>query len=153
AILEGEAVFRAIALARVTGCPLYVVHVTSREALQPILWAKDRGDLTLHAETCPQYLTLTEADFRRPGVQAKIAPPLRSEADLEALWTAIRSGDLDTVGSDHVGWARPQKEAGAENIFLASPGAPGIETMLAVMHDAGVNVGRIDLPRLVQLLA
>lgn len=152
-ILEGEAVYRAIALAKLTGCPLYIVHVTCADALQPIIWAKDRGDQVLYAETCPQYLTLTEEHFLRLGPRAKIAPPLRTEADIAALWRAIQTGDIDTVGSDHVAYRQADKQPGETNIFRASPGAPGIETLLPVMHEAGVNRGRIALPRLVQLLA
>ncbi|MBI4505208.1 MAG: amidohydrolase family protein [Chloroflexi bacterium] len=152
-IVEGEAVYRAIALAKLTGCPLYVVHVTCADALQPIIWAKDRGDQVLYAETCPQYLTLTAEHFLRLGPRAKIAPPLRTAADIEALWRAIQSGDIDTVGSDHVAYRPADKQPGETNIFRARPGAPGIETLLPLVHEAGVNGGRIALPRLVQLLA
>jgi dihydropyrimidinase len=152
-VLEGEAVFRAIAIAKLTRCPLYIVHVTSQDALQPIIWAKDRGDQVLFAETCPQYLSLTVDTFLKRGVEAKIGPPLRTQPDVDSLWQAVRTRDIDCVGSDHVAASRLQKQPDQPNTFHSWTGAPGIETMLPVMYTAGVRQGRTSLPRLVELMA
>ena len=99
AAFEEEAIFRAICLAEVTGCPLYIPHVTSARALRPIRAAREQGQ-RLFAETCPQYLTLTEKIIEERGALAKIGPPIRSQADQDELWKAVRAGTIDTVASD-----------------------------------------------------
>ncbi|MGB9890547.1 MAG: hypothetical protein ACPLTQ_12905, partial [Anaerolineae bacterium] len=98
--LEEEAVFRAICMAEVADCPLYVAHVTSARALRPIRQARAEGR-RVFAETCAQYLTLTEDLLRTRGALAKIGPPLRTDADREALWQALADGTLSVVSSDH----------------------------------------------------
>ena len=92
--LEEEATFRATAFARVAGCPLYVVHMSCREAIAVTTRAKAAGQ-AVFAETCPHYLVLTDEAVRRHGANFKIGPPLRSREDVEALWTAIREVHVD----------------------------------------------------------
>ncbi len=147
AAFEEEAIFRAICLAEVMGCPLYIPHVTSARALRPIRRAQEDG-LPVFAETCPQYLTLTEKIIVERGALAKIGPPIRSDADQRALWAALRDGTLQVVASDH---APKQKDLNGD--FLTQGfGSPQIETLLPVTYDWGVNQGRISLVRLVQVL-
>ncbi|MBN1178649.1 MAG: amidohydrolase family protein, partial [Anaerolineae bacterium] len=147
AALEEEAVFRAIRLAEVTGCPLYIPHVTAARALRPIRQARAEG-LPVYAETCPQYLTLTEEIYAERGALAKIGPPIRTANDRAALWEALRDGTLDTVASDH---APKQKDVHGD--FIEQPfGSPQIETLLPLTYDGGVNRGRISLVRMVQVL-
>jgi dihydropyrimidinase len=147
AAFEEEAIFRAICLAEVMGCKLYIPHVTSARALRPIRRAQEEG-LPVFAETCPQYLTLTEKIIEERGALAKIGPPIRSQADQEALWKALREGTLMVVASDH---APKQKDPNGD--FLTQGfGAPQIETLLPVTYDWGINQGRISLVRLVQVL-
>jgi len=147
-VLEAEAINRAIAMARVANCALYIPHVSATQALAPIRRAKDEGQI-VYAETCPQYLTLTEEILLQLGPQAKIGPPLRTVEDNEGLWQGIRDGTIDTVASDHA----PKPKERDDDFFDAPYGSPQAETLLTVTYDAGVNTGRIGLPRLVQLLS
>lgn len=145
--LEEEAVFRAIRLAEVVGCPLYIPHVSSARALRPIRQAQEDG-LTVYAETCPQYLNLTEEIIEDWGALAKIGPPIRSAKDQAALWQALADGTLQTVASDHA-----PKRKDVDGDFVKQPfGSPQIETLLPLTFDGGINRGRISVVRMVQLL-
>ena len=147
-VLEAEAINRAIAMARVADCALYIPHVSAAKALAPIRQAREEGQV-VYAETCPQYLTLTEEILWERRPQAKIGPPLRTTEDNEGLWRGIRDGIIDTLASDHA----PKPKEIDDDFFKAPYGSPQAETLLAVTYDDGVNTGRISLPRLVQLLS
>jgi dihydropyrimidinase len=147
AALEEEAVFRAIRLAEVVDCPLYIAHVTSARAVDLIAREQVAGR-RVFAETCPQYLTLTQEIIEERGALAKIGPPIRTAADRDALWSGLRDGTLQVVSSDHAAKAKDVK-----GDFLAQGfGSPQMETLLPVVYDGGVNRGRIGLVRLVQVL-
>ena len=149
--VEVEAVERVLRLLRAEPCPTYLVHLTCCESLAAVSAAKLDGLLVI-AETCPHYLLLT-ADTAAPlGARAKMAPPLRDQADQDALWRALDRGLIDTVGSDHSAFVREEKEASSD-VFDAGFGVPGIATMLPLLFDRGVRAGRTSLPRLVQVLA
>ncbi|RLE37391.1 hypothetical protein DRJ12_02955 [Candidatus Acetothermia bacterium] len=148
AILEAEAVNRAIAMAQVAGCPLYIVHLTAREDIVVLKRARNKG-YRVFGETCPQYLTLTNEEVFENGALAKIGPPLRSEDDNQALWDALVSGVVDTIASDHA----PKPKTRDDDFFEAAYGSPSTETMFPVVYDAGVNRGRITLTRLVQVMS
>ena len=147
-VLEAEAINRAIALAQVADCALYIPHVSAAKALAPIRRAREQGQI-VYAECCPQYLALTEKALWKRGPQAKIGPPLRTAEDNEGLWRGIQDGTIDTVASDHA----PKPKEIDDDFFEAPYGSPQAETLLAVTYDAGVNAGHIGLPRLVQLLS
>ena len=148
AALEEEAIFRAICLAEVARCPLYIPHNTAARGLRPIRRARAEGQV-VYAETCPQYLALTEQVLEERGSLAKIGPPIRGAEDRDALWEGIRDGTIQTVASDHA-----PKKKDPRGDFLKEPfGSPSIETVLAITHDEGVVKGRIGMVRLVQLLA
>jgi dihydropyrimidinase len=147
AAFEEEAIFRAICLAEVAGCPLYIPHVTSARALRPIRYAQKEGR-KVFAETCPQYLTLTDKIIDERGALAKIGPPIRSQADQDALWKALQDGTLEVVASDHAPKAKDIKG----DFLVQGFGSPQIETLLPVTYDWGINQGRISLVRLVQVL-
>jgi dihydropyrimidinase len=150
--LEEEATFRATTFARVAGCPLYVVHMSCREAIAVTTRAKAAGQ-PVYSETCPHYLVFTDEAVRRHGANFKIGPPLRTREDVDALWTAIREGRVDVVASDHGAHLAEAKRKGADNIFAAPFGVPGAETLLPIMYHFGVHEGRIPITRLVELLA
>jgi dihydropyrimidinase len=145
-ILEAEATHRAMALAQVAGCQIYIVHVSAVPVLDTIRQAKAQG-WRVWAETCPQYLTLTSQTTLEQGPLAKIGPPLRTPEDNRALWGGLADGTLDTVGSDHA----PKDKKLEDDFFDAPYGSPQIETMLTLLYDGGVNAGHITLPRLVQV--
>lgn len=147
AAFEEEAIFRAICLAEVMGCPLYIPHVTSARALRPIHNAQQEGK-KVYGETCPQYLSLTEEIIAERGALAKIGPPIRSQADQDALWAALREGTLQVVASDHA----PKAKDPQGDFLVQGFGAPQIETLLPVTYDRGVNRGEITLVRLAQVL-
>ena len=140
--VEADAVQRAGLFARATGARLYIVHTSSRAALEAGLRARDAGTDIL-IETCPHYLTHDVA--WEGGDVGKINPPLRERADREALWDGVLSGDIDTVATDHV---HRDISAKAGGIWKASPGCPGLETLLPLMltdahHARGMPLGRI----------
>lgn len=140
--VEADAVQRAGLFARETGARLYIVHTSSREALEAGLRARDAGtDIVI--ETCPHYLT---HDIDWPGGDiGKINPPLRERADCEALWSGVVAGDVDTIATDHVHRDISAKSGG---IWKASPGCAGLETLLPVIltdghHARGISLGHI----------
>jgi len=145
--LEAEAIFRAIAIAAVTHCPLYIVHLSTVRGVATIQQARAEGQV-VYAETCPQYLTLTDEELQKLGPLAKVGPPLRTEKDRLALWEAIQKGIVDVVASDHA----PKAKKNDDPFFEAPFGSPQAETMLTITYAEGVNTGRIGPCKLVQLL-
>jgi len=147
AAMEEEAIFRAIRMAEVTGCPLYIPHNTTRRALRHIREAREAG-LPVFAETCPQYLTLTEEVIEERGALAKIGPPIRTAEDRDALWKGLAEDSVQLVGTDHA-----PKAKDVDGDFLKQPfGSPQIETLLPLVYDGGVNAGRIGPVRVAQVL-
>lgn len=145
--LEEEGVFRTIRLAEVVGCKVYIPHVTAGRVLRPIRMAQAEG-LPVYAETCPQYLNLTQEILETRGALAKIGPPIRTAQDNEELWTALRDGTLSVVASDHA----PKAKDLSGDFLVQGFGSPQTETVLPVTYDGGVNRGRISVVRLVQVL-
>ena len=145
--LEYEAVFRAIQLAAVADCPLYLVHQTTAEGAGLVAAARAEGQSVV-GETCPQYLLWTNDDLVEYGPVAVLAPPYRTVEDQEHLWAAIAAGEISVVGSDHA----PHDKRELENVFSVPVGTGQVETMLPLLYDRGVNRGRITLPRLVAAL-
>ncbi len=147
-LLEAEAIFRALTIASVTRCPLYVVHLSTAKGMIPIQQARTEGQ-KVYVETCPQYLTMTDAELQKLGPLAKIGPPLRTEKDRLALWRAIQKGIIDVVASDHA----PKAKKIDDPFFEAPYGSPQAETMLTITYDEGVNKKRIKPSKLVQLFS
>jgi dihydropyrimidinase len=145
--VEADAVQRAGLFARETGARLYIVHTSSRAALEAGLRARDAGT-DIMIETCPHYLT-HDVDWEGGDV-GKINPPLREREDREALWEGVRSGDIDTVATDHV---HRDISAKAGGIWKASPGCPGLETLLPLMLTDGHHARGLSLGRIATLLA
>lgn len=156
AITEAEAIHRVIALARIAEVPVYIVHVTSREAVDEIARARAMGVPVL-AETCPQYLFLTKDDLARPGFEGAkfvLTPPLREQTDQEALWEALQSGDLQVVSTDHCPFFfETQKKLGVSDFTKIPNGGPGIENRLQLLYHFGVNEGRMSVSKWVDLIA
>jgi dihydropyrimidinase len=154
---ETAATRRAIELARREEAPLYIVHLSCEGALEAVAEAKGRGE-PVFAETCPHYLTFTDALYADPDdaevMKRVISPPLRSQADVDALWAGLRDGILDVVASDHVpDRLDTEKRLPAPPFPEISNGAPGIETLLGVTYSVGVAEGRIGVERLVDVLS
>ena len=156
---EAVATHRAMAFARATGAPVHVVHLSCAAALRFVAEARADG-VRATAETCPHYLTLTDARYDEPDplecAKSVISPPLRPAADVEALWAGLAQGGLSLVATDHVpDRVAVEKGEAARGVSFdrISNGAPGIETLLSVVHAEGVVRGRITLERMVDLLA
>ena len=154
---EGAATRKAIDMARRAEAPLYVVHLSCEEALEAVAEAKARGE-PVYAETCPHYLTFTDALYDDPDeaevIKRVISPPLRTRADVDALWAGLRDGVLDVVGSDHVpDRLDTEKAVPAPPFPEISNGGPGVETLLRIVFSEGVSRGRISVERMVDVLA
>jgi dihydropyrimidinase len=147
AYAEAESIHRAAALAAVAGCPLYILHMGSREGLAEIERHRARGE-RVYLETAPHYLTLTHsADV---GSLGKVNPPLRGAEDVEAVWDALTRGAVDAVGTDHCAVPRARK---VPDIWEAAPGFPGMATMLPLLVTEGYVRRGVPLARIAQVTA
>jgi dihydropyrimidinase len=155
AVMEGEAVHRVFKLAELAGAPAYIVHLSSRDALNAVREARDRG-LPAYAETCPQYLYLSADDMARPGFEgAKFvcSPPLRPADHQEDLWKGLTAGDLQVVSTDHAPFNyKGQKDLGVGNFAKIPNGLPSVEDRFTLIFQ-GVKKGEISLTRFVDLVA
>jgi dihydropyrimidinase len=161
---EGEAVFRAIQIAKLAAAPIYIVHVSTADAVHSIAEARD-GGIPIYAETCPHYLFLTEQEYDTPGWDAAkytMIPPLRSREHLDALWRGLSTDDLQVVATDHCPFCLSEDSRGREyskemfgrESFAQLPnGAPGVETRLPLIFDGGVRQGRFSVNRFVEITA
>ena len=130
--------------ARVAGCPIYVVHVTTKDTIAEINQAKAEG-LTVYSEIGTHYLVLHKDAW-------KINVPLRDRSTHELLWQALASGAIDCIGSDHVAHTRTRESMETGNVWTTISGFPSrVEGMLPMMLSEGVNEGRITIERLVQV--
>ena len=138
-------------LAEATGATLYIHHLSTAAGLEAVRDARRRG-VPVYAETCPQYLVLTDDVYQQSeGCLYVMNPPLRGAKDREALWEGVIKGEIQVIGTDHCSYTRAQK--GRSKDFRNIPaGIPGIETLLPVMYSEGVATGKIDLSNLVELL-
>ena len=156
-IAEEEAIARAAKMVELTDSRIYIVHLSSKEGLVKVQEARDRG-VNVFAETCPQYLLLDEERYKEPdfqGAKYVMSPPLRSKESNQALWGGLNSGDLQVVATDHCPFDfNGKKDMFGKDDYKKIPnGAPGIETLLMLMHTQGVVKGRISLERMVDVLS
>src|SRR3989441_2403664 len=156
ATAEAEAVHRAIAMAEIAGAPVYIVHLSSEDALNQVREARDRG-LPAFAETCPQYLLLSVEELARPGFEGAkyvFTPPLREKHHLPKLWDGLKNDHLQVVSTDHCPFCfEDQKSLGKDDFTKIPNGGPGIENRLQLLYHHGVNQGRLSLTRFVELVA
>lgn len=164
--MEAEGVHRAISIAEVANVPLYIVHLSSADALEQVKIGRMRG-VDVQAETCPQYLFLDEDQYRKEGFEGAkwvMTPALREKWNQEVLWQGLKLQHLAAVATDHCpfcfngSWKpgdptpeRPGKELGRESFTKIPNGAPGVENRMALMYQGGVVEGRISLNRFVEL--
>src|SRR5213082_2491164 len=153
---EGEATNRAIQLARVAGAPLYVVHVSCKEAVEPIARAREAG-WDVWGETCTQYFFNSLDDIAKPdfeGAKYVYSPPVRDKSNWDVLWNAVRTDALSAISTDHCAFLLDgQKTIGRDDFSKIPNGGPGIENRLQMIHEFGVRGGRISLNRMVELLS
>ena len=152
---EAEAVHRAIALAEMAGAPMYIVHLSSHEALEKVAEARDRGVMA-YAETCPQYLLLSLEDMKQmpdfEGAKVVFTPPLREKWNQDKLWEGLRNNNLQIVSTDHCPFCfKDQKQLGRGDFTKIPNGGPGIENRLQLLFEHGVNRKRISVNRWVEI--
>jgi len=150
-ISEAEAVFRVLSLAQISGCRMYLPHLSAKESLEVLRLFKSWNRQTIYAETCPHYLVFTDEELKRRGSLAKMSPPLRQQADVDALWRAVHEGAIDVIGSDAAGHSIAANEPLHDDVFSAPHGIPGLDTLFTITYSEGVNGGRITLPHLVKM--
>jgi len=147
-IAESTSIAIAAEFSRATGCRFHVVHMASEKGADAVRAAKQRGIL-ISAETCPQYLTLTDESYDQVGPVMKVYPPIRGKSDQDALWTAVNDGTIRSIGSDHAPHTVQQKAQG----FATQPaGAVGCETFGPVMLDA-LLAGRTTQQRFTEVMS
>ncbi len=165
AITEGEATHRAIAIAELAGCPVYIVHMAAKEALAAVAEARDRG-VNVFAETCPQYLYFSlEEHLSLPGFEGAkyvCSTPVRSRAEghQDALWRGLATNDLQVVSTDHCPfcfddhptWAR-QKQLGLGDFTKIPNGLPAVENRFELIYHGAVGLGHLSLNRFVEVCA
>ncbi len=156
-VAEAEAVQRAIAMAEIAGAPVYIVHLSSEDALNQVREARDRG-VPAFAETCPQYLLLSIED-QMPGKSFEEAkyvftPPLREKKNQVKLWDGLKDDHLQVVSTDHCPFCfADQKVLGKDDFTKIPNGGPGIENRMQLIYHHGVNAGRLSLNRFVEITA
>jgi dihydropyrimidinase len=153
---EAEATSRAIALAEMAGCPVYIVHLSCNDALEKVREARDRG-LPAYAETCPQYLYLSLENMNAPGFEGAkyvFTPPLREKWHQEKLWHGLAHDTLQVVSTDHCPFCfKEQKELGIDDFTKIPNGGPGIEHRLSLIYTGGVHGRRFSPNRFVEVVA
>jgi dihydropyrimidinase len=151
---ESEAVHRAIAMAEIAGAPVYIVHLSSEDALNEVREARDRG-VPAFAETCPQYLLLSIEELDRPnfeGAKYVFTPPLRTKENLPKLWDGLKHDHLQVVSTDHCPFCfEDQKILGKDDFTKIPNGGPGIENRLQLIYHYGVNAGKLSMNRFVEI--
>ena len=154
--LEAEAVSRLLRIAQVADVPVIIVHLSTREGLEEVRAARRRGQ-TVYVETCPQYLLLDESVYDAAdyldAARYVCAPPIRGAADRDALWEALKSGEIQTVATDHCSFTLEQKRIGREDFTKIPGGLPGVEDRGVLLYTAGVAAGRIDEAAMCRLLS
>jgi len=156
-LAEEEAIYRASKMVEMSGSRIYIVHLSSKEGLWIVKQARDRG-VHIYAETCPQYLLLDDERYKEPdwnGAKYVMSPPLRTKESNAALWEGLRGGDLQVVATDHCPFDfNGKKDMNGKDDYKKIPnGAPGIETLLIMLHSEGVAKGRISLEKMVDVLS
>ena len=152
-IAEAEGVHRAIAIAEMAESPVYIVHLSSTDALNQVRQARDRG-IPAFAETCPQYLFHSIDDYGDgwDGAKYVMTPPLREKHNCGELWKGLKMDDLQVISTDHCPFCmKEQKELGKESFDKIPNGAPGVENRMALIYNGGVVENRISLNRFVEL--
>ena len=152
-VLEGEATNRVIRLAQAAKVPVYIVHLSAREALNAVRMARDEG-LPAFAETCPQYLFLSLEDLGNgfEGAKFVCSPPLRTKDHQPELWRGLVKDDLQVVSTDHCPFDfHGQKDLGKGDFRKIPNGLPGVEDRMDLMHDGGVVGGKLTKERWVDV--
>jgi dihydropyrimidinase len=153
---EAEGVHRAIALADMAKTPVYIVHLSSSDALEEVTRARDLG-VPAFAETCPQYLFLDYSVYEQKGFEGAkyvMTPPIREKWNQDKLWRGLQFNDLQVVSTDHCPFCmKEQKELGRDDFSKIPNGGPGVEHRMSLIYNGGVVGGRISVNRFVEIVS
>ena len=152
--MEAEGVHRAISIAEVANVPVYIVHLSSSDALEQVMLARNRG-VHAFAETCPQYLFLDHSYYEQEGFEGAkyvMTPALREKWNQDELWKGLKFGDLQSISTDHCPFCfKDQKILGIDDFSKIPNGGPGVENRMSLVFNGGVNSGRISLNKFGEL--
>lgn len=152
---EAEAVARLLKIARCVDTPVIIVHLSSQEAYEEIVRAREKGQI-VYVETCPQYLVMDRSKYDLPDNEGRnymIAPPLRAKSSQEVLWNALREDKIQTICTDHCSFTMEQKRMGAEDFAKVPCGMPGGEERPGLIYHFGVGEGWLTLEQMCKYLA
>ena len=154
AYLEAEATSRLMRIAKAADAPVYVVHLSSKDAFNEVQKAKSNG-VKVFTETCPQYLFLNDELYNLDGFEGAkyvMSPPLRKKVDSECLWEALANGEIDTIGTDHCSFNyKGQKDIGINDFSKIPNGGPGVEHRMSLLYTYGVEKERISINKFVEI--
>ena len=153
-IAEAEAISRILSLAMAVDVPVVIVHLSSEDGLKMVEHYRQKG-CKVYVETCPQYLLLDDSRYELKGLEGAkyvCSPPLRKKDDSRALWKALKSGEIQTVATDHCSFTLEQKSAGLEDFSKMPNGLPGVETRGLLMYTYGVCKKRISIEQMCKVL-
>lgn len=148
---EPEAIWSVVGITKKVGNKLHIVHLSTKEGLNIIRWAKSHGVNTT-TETCPQYLVFTTEDFKIQGSVLKIAPPLRKEEDREELWKGLKDGSIDFICTDHAAGKYPEEKS-SPDIWKNYAGIPGTQLAAPTMLCYGYHRGKLSLSEIQKLMS
>ena len=148
---EPEAIWSVVGITEKVGNKLHIVHLSTKEGLNIVRWAKTRG-LNVSTETCPQYLIFTAEDFKKTGSILKIAPPLRKKEDREELWKGLKDGSIDFICTDHAAGKYPEEKS-FSNIWKNYAGIPGTQLAVPTMLHYGYHKGKLSLGEIQKLMS
>jgi len=148
---EPEAIWSVVGITKKVGNKLHIVHLSTKEGLNVIRWAKAQG-LNVSTETCPQYLIFTAEDFKKMGSILKIAPPLRKEEDRKELWRGLKNGLIDFICTDHAAGKYPEEKS-ETNIWKNYAGIPGTQLVVPSMLYYGYHKGILSLAEIQKLMS
>lgn len=152
--MEAEGVYRSIAIAEVAKVPVYIVHLSSSDALEQVTLARQRG-VQVYAETCPQYLFLDQSYYEQEGFEGAkyvMTPALREKWNQDELWRGLVFNDLSSISTDHCPFCfKDQKALGINDFSKIPNGAPGVENRMSLVYNGGVVAGRISVNKFVEL--
>lgn len=153
AAVEAEAIARFLRIAELAGAPAYIVHLSTKDGLDEIRRARARGQ-EVYVETCPQYLLLDETRYAAPdGVKYLMSPPLRTQEDIAALWQAVTTEEIDTIGTDHCSFMMQERLIGKDDFRTAPGGCPGIQHRGELIYTYGVCEGKLTMEQLCRMLS
>ena len=151
--VEAEAVARLMRIGQLARSPVWVVHLSTREGLEEARRARQRGQ-EVYLETCPQYLVLDDTRYAEPDAEKYImSPPLRKPADEDALLSAMGSGEIDVIGTDHCSFMMSQKALGKGEFSKTPNGGAGVQNRAQLIYTYAVKTGRITLPQMAALMS